>query len=394
MDTTHYTFFAPCPRGLESILHDELLTLDAADLLVRPGGVRFSGSLALCYRMNLESRIASRILWRVAEAPYRSDQDIYHVAADLPWHQWFSPAQTIKVKVSAQQCPLQSLAFVTLRIKDAVCDRFAACCARRPTVDTTRPDILIVAFLDQQTVTLYLDTSGDPLFKRGLRQRMSEAPLRENLAAGILRLSGWQPNQVLFDPMCGGATLPIEAAMIARNIAPGLGRSFAFEKLQTFERKVWTELCTQSRARQRPYQVPIFACDRSARAIQTAQVNVTAAGFADTIRLKHANVLTMEAPADSGILVTNPPYGRRMSDDEQMARFYPLLGDCLKQRYAGWTAHLFSGDLRLPKLIGLSTSRRTPLFNGAIECRLYQFNLFTGGNRQRERLKTNDTGKR
>ena len=395
MDTTHYTFFAPCPRGLESILHDELLTLDAADLLVRPGGVRFSGSLALCYRMNLESRIASRILWRVAEAPYRSDQDIYHVAADLPWHQWFSPAQTIKVKVSAQQCPLQSLAFVTLRIKDAVCDRFAACCARRPTVDTTRPDILIVAFLDQQTVTLYLDTSGDPLFKRGLRQRMSEAPLRENLAAGILRLSGWQPNQVLFDPMCGGATLPIEAAMIARNIAPGLGRSFAFEKLQTFERKVWTELCTQSRARQRPYdQVPIFACDRSARAIQTAQVNVTAAGFADTIRLKQANVLTMEAPADTGILVANPPYGRRMSDDEQMARFYPLLGDCLKQRYAGWTAHLFSGDLRLPKLIGLSTSRRTPLFNGAIECRLYQFNLFTGGNRQRERLKTNDTGKR
>jgi putative N6-adenine-specific DNA methylase len=395
MDTTHYTFFAPCPRGLESILHDELLTLDAADLLVRPGGVRFSGSLALCYRMNLESRIASRILWRVAEAPYRSEQDIYHVAADLPWHQWFSPAQTIKVKVSAQQCPLQSLAFVTLRIKDAVCDRFAASCARRPTVDTTRPDILIVAFLDQQTVTLYLDTSGDPLFKRGLRQRMSEAPLRENLAAGILRLSGWQPNQVLFDPMCGGATLPIEAAMIARNIAPGLGRSFAFEKLQTFERKVWTELCTQSRARQRPYdEVPIFACDRSARAIQTAQVNVTAAGFAGTIRLKQANVLTMEAPADTGILVANPPYGRRMSDDEQMARFYPLLGDCLKQRYAGWTAHLFSGDLRLPKLIGLSTSRRTPLFNGAIECRLYQFNLFTGGNRQRERLKTNDTGKR
>ena len=395
MDTTHYTFFAPCPRGLESILHDELLTLDAADLLVRPGGVRFSGSLALCYRMNLESRIASRILWRVSEAPYRSEQDIYHVAADLPWHQWFSPAQTIKVKVSAQQCRLQSLAFLTLRIKDAVCDRFAASCARRPTVDTTRPDILIVAFLDQQTVTLYLDTSGDPLFKRGLRQRMSEAPLRENLAAGILRLSGWQPNQVLFDPMCGGATLPIEAAMIARNIAPGLGRSFAFEKLQTFERKVWTELCTQSRARQRPYdQVPIFACDRSARAIQTAQANVTAAGFGDTIRLKQANVLTMEAPADTGILVANPPYGRRMSDDEQMARFYPLLGDCLKQRYTGWTAHLFTGDLRLPKLIGLSTSRRTPLFNGAIECRLYQFNLFTGGNRQRERLKTNDTGKR
>lgn len=395
MDTTHYTFFAPCPRGLESVLYEELLTLDAADLLVRPGGVRFSGSLALCYRVNLESRIASRILWRVAEASYRSEQDIYHVAADLPWHQWFSPAQTIKVKVSAQQCPLQSLAFVTLRIKDAVCDCFVASCTRRPTVDTARPDILIVAFLDQQTVTLYVDTSGDPLFKRGLRRRMSEAPLRENLAAGILRFSGWQPNQVLFDPMCGGATLAIEAAMIALNIAPGLGRSFAFEKLQMFERKVWTDLCNQSRAQQRSYdQVPIFACDRSARAIQAAQANVTAAGFAGIIRLKQANLLTVEAPADTGILIANPPYGRRMSDDEQMARFYPLLGDCLKQRFTGWTAYLFTGDLRLPKLIGLSTSRRIPLFNGAIECRLYRFKLFTGGSRQRESLETDDTGKR
>src|SRR5690348_3001409 len=186
MDTTHCTFFAPCPRGLESILRDELHALGAADLLARPGGVRFSGSLALCYRTNLESRIASRILWRVAEAPYRSEQDIYQLAFELPWHQWFLPTQTIKVKVSALQCALRSLTFVTLRIKDAVCDRFAASCSRRPTVDTTRPDILIVAFLDEQMMTLYLDTSGDPLFKRGLRQRMSEAPLRENLAAGIL----------------------------------------------------------------------------------------------------------------------------------------------------------------------------------------------------------------
>ena len=394
MDTTHYTFFAPCPRGLESILHDELLTLGAVDLFVTPGGVGFSGSLDLCYRANLESRIASRILWRIAQAPYRSEQDVYHVVADLPWHQWFLPTQTIKVKVSAQQCPLQSLTFVTLRIKDAVCDRFTTSCVHRPTVDTTRPDILIVAFLDQHTVTLYLDTSGDPLFKRGLRQRTSEAPLRENLAAGILRLSGWQPNQVLFDPMCGGATLPIEAAMIALDIAPGLGRSFAFEKLQMFERTVWTDLCARSRARQRPYgQVPIFACDRSAKAIQMAQENVAAAGFTDIIRLKQANLLTIEAPAATGILLANPPYGRRMNDDEQMARFYPLLGDCLKQRYPGWAAYLFTGDLRLPKLIGLSTSRRIPLFNGAIECRLYQFNLFTGGNRQRESLKTDRTVK-
>jgi putative N6-adenine-specific DNA methylase len=307
----------------------------------------------------------------------------------FPWHQWFLPTQTIKVKVSAQQCPLSSLNFATLRIKDAICDRFTTSCSRRPTVDTARPDILIVAFLDQETVTLYLDTSGDPLFKRGLRQRMSAAPLRENLAAGILRLSGWQPDQVLFDPMCGGGTLPMEAAMMAHNVAPGLGRPFAFEKLQMFDKKVWDDLCGHSRARQRRRApAPIFACDRSAKAIQAAEANVTAAGLAVSIFFKHADFLTIPPPADAGILIANPPYGQRMGDDQELARFYPLLGDCLKQRYAGWTAYLFTGDLRLPKLIGLSTSRRTPLFNGGIECRLYQFKLVKGGHRQREGLAT------
>ncbi len=389
MDSTIHTFFAPCPRGLESVLHDELLMLGAAHPSVVTGGVGFTGSLALCYRANLESRIASRILWRVIQAPYRSEQDLYQVAHDFPWQQWFLPTQTIKVKVSAQQCPLKSLDFVTLRIKDAICDRFIISCSRRPSVDTTRPDILIVAFLDQQTVTFYLDTSGDPLFKRGLRQRVSEAPLRENLAAGILRLAGWRPDQVLLDPMCGGATIPIEAAMIAHDIAPGLGRSFAFERLRTFEKQVWADLCDRSRARQRKRApAPIFACDRSRKAIQVAEDNVTAAGLADSIHLKQANLLAVNAPADQGILVANPPYGMRIGDDDEMARFYPLLGDCLKRRFTGWTAYLFTGDLRLPKLIGLSPSRRTPLFNGAIECRLYQFKLVTGGNRQRKGITT------
>lgn len=384
MDNSFHTFFAPCPRGLEAVLHDELITLGAVGPTATPGGVGFTGSLALCYRANLESRIASRILWRVAHGPYHSEEDLYHLASDLPWHEWFLPTHTIKVKVSAQQCPLQSLNFATLRIKDAICDRFIKVSSSRPSVDTIRPDILIVAFLDERTATLYLDTSGQPLFKRGLRQRMSEAPLRENLAAGILKLSGWQPDQVLFDPMCGGATLPIEAAMIAHNVAPGLGRRFAFEKLRLFDKKVWDDLCGQSRARQRRRApAPIFACDRSAKAIQAAEANVTAAGLAVSIYFQHADFLTIPPPADTGILIANPPYGHRMGDEQEMARFYPLLGDYLKQRYAGWTAYLFTGDLRLPKLIGLSTSRRTPLFNGAIECRLYQFKLVKGGHRLR-----------
>jgi putative N6-adenine-specific DNA methylase len=385
MDRTQLTFFAPCPRGLESILHEELLTLGAVDPIVTPGGVGFGGSLDVCYRANLESRIASRILWRVAQGPYDSEEDLYHLASTLPWHEWFLPTHTIKVKVSAQQCPLQSLNFATLRIKDAVCDRFIKISSSRPSVDTTRPDILIVAFLDERTATLYLDTSGDPLFKRGLRRRMSDAPLRENLAAGILRLAGWQPDRVLYDPMCGGATLPIEAAMMAHNIAPGLGRSFAFEKLQMFDKKVWDGLCDYSRARQRRRApAPIFASDESAKAIQAAEANVSAAGLAVSVYFKQGNFLTISPPADAGILIANPPYGHRMGNEQAMARFYPLLGDCLKQRYAGWTAYLFTGDLRLPKLIGLSTSRRTPLFNGDIDCRLYQFKLIAGRHRPQE----------
>lgn len=395
MDNSSHAFFAPCPRGLESVLQDELVTLGAVDPIVTPGGVGFTGPFALCYRANLESRIASRVLWRVAHGAYHSEEDLYRLAADLPWHEWFLPTHTIKVKVSAQQCPLQSLNFATLRIKDAICDRFIKVSSSRPSVDTTRPDILIVAFLDERTATLYLDTSGDPLFKRGLRQRMSEAPLRENLAAGILKLSGWQPDQVLFDPMCGGATLPIEAAMIAHNVAPGLGRRFAFEKLQLFDKKAWDDLCGQSRARQRRRApAPIFASDESAKAIQAAEANVSAAGLAATIFFKQSNFLSISPPAEAGILIANPPYGHRMGDEQEMARFYPLLGDCLKQRYAGWTAYLFTGDLRLPKLIGLSTSRRTPLFNGALECRLYQFKLVKGGHRQREGLPTGDAQKR
>ena len=180
MDHSSHTFFAPCPRGLEAVLRAELITLGAVDPTATPGGVGFSGSLTLCYRANLESRIASRILWRVAQGPYQSEEDLYQLAVNLPWHEWFLPTHTIKVKVSAQQCPLQSLNFATLRIKDAICDRFIKVSSSRPSVDTIRPDILIVAFLDERTATLYLDTSGEPLFKRGLRQRMSEAPLRGN----------------------------------------------------------------------------------------------------------------------------------------------------------------------------------------------------------------------
>jgi putative N6-adenine-specific DNA methylase len=377
------TFFAPCPRGLEGMLSAELERLGAQAIVATQGGVQFAGAFALCYRVNLESRIASRVLWRVGHGDYAGEQDLYQAAHDLPWAEWFSAHRTIKVKVSAQHCPLKSLDFVTLRIKDAVCDKFRAASGSRPSVDTHQPDVRIDAFLDHQDFTLYLDTSGEPLFKRGLRQSSGEAPLRENLAAGILMLAGWTAEQALLDPMCGSGTFLMEAAQMGRRIAPGLGRRFAFEKLHNFDPKAWRGLCEASRARQTSRApLAIFGCDRDWRALKAAEENLQAAALADCVRLKQADVLDVEPPSAEGIMVTNPPYGVRIGDEVELAVFYPRLGDTLKQRFPGWRAYIFTADLRLPKLIGLAASRRTPLFNGPLECRLFEFKLVRGPNRR------------
>ncbi len=374
-------FFAPCPRGLESILRAELVELGAQDAAEVPGGVSFSGPFSLCYAANLGSRIASRILWRVYHGPYRNEIDVYQAANRLAWPEWFSARQSIKVKVSSQNCPLKSLEFVTLRIKDAVCDRFRDAAGARPSVNTSRPDIRIDAFLDARSVTLYLDTSGEALFKRGLRAAAGEAPLRENLAAGILRLTGWTPETALLDPMCGSGTILMEAAMIARNIPPGLGRNFAFEKFLGFDARQWRAMCDAARGRQSTRPISIFGSDLDAGVLKAARTNLRAVGLADAVQ--QADVLQRKAPAAEGILVANPPYGVRLGDQKELEAFYPKLGDALKKNFAGWRAFIFTGDLRLPKLIGLAPSRRTPLFNGALECRLYEFKMVAGSMRRK-----------
>ena len=385
MDKPNQSFFAPCPRGLEGVLCAELEQLGAQAVVATPGGAAFAGPFALCYRINLESRIASRVLWRVFHGSYRDEQDLYRAAHELPWRDWFAARRTIKVKVSAQHCPLKSLDFVTLRIKDAVCDQFREATGARPSVDTRQPDIRIDAFLDHKDVTLYLDTSGEALFKRGLRKAATDAPLRENLAAGILRLTGWTGQQALLDPMCGGGTIVMEAALMARNIAPGLGRRFAFEKLTNFDPCAWRDLCEVSRSRQTA-KTPraIYGSDLDGRALHAARANLEAAGLADAVALKQADVLALKPPAEEGILVTNPPYGVRLGEEEALAEFYPRLGDNLKRNFAGWRAYIFTADLRAPKLVGLAASRRTLLFNGALECRLFEFKLVSGSMRKKK----------
>ena len=376
-------FFAPCPRGLEPLLHSDLEMMGAQNVRATEGGVHFSGDWPLCYRANLESRVASRILWRVKEAPYRSEQDIYQTAFDLQWQRWFDVANTIRVNVTAIRCTLKSLEFVTLRIKDAVCDRFRAHCNERPSVDTLSPDIRIHAFIEGNSLMLYLDTSGDALFKRGVRQHTNIAPLRENLAAGILRLSGWQPGTPLLDPMCGSGTFLIEAAQISLNIQPGIARGFAFEKLKNFDAAKWQQMREQAIAAQLPPgPLEIYGSDLYGDALKTAWRNLQEAGLSECVQLKQANILEISAPADHGTMVANLPYGERMGELDELAELYPKLGDALKRKFGGWTAYLFTADKAILKLMRLSPSKRIPLFNGAIECRLLEYRIVAGSNRK------------
>jgi len=376
-------FFAPCPRGLEAVLAQELASLGAAGIKTTDGGAQFAGPYTLCYRVNLESRIASRVLWRVADSPYRSEDDIYRATQALQWPQWFDVVNTIRINVSAHRCPLKSLDFVTLRIKDAICDRFREQCGQRPNVDTEQPDVRVHAFLTADRLTLYLDTTGEPLFKRGYRTAAGEAPLRENLAAGILRLSGWTPDEPLLDPLCGSGTILIEAALIALDIAPGGQRSFGFERLKNFDRQAWDTLKSAAQARERPRTaLPISGSDLYGEELKAARANLSAAGLVEVIKLKQANVLEISAPAASGVIVTNPPYGVRLGTPEDLAQFYPKFGDALKQKFSGWRAYILSSDLALQKLVRLAASKRTPLYNGALECRLYEFKLVEGSMRR------------
>jgi len=374
------SFFAPCPRGLEAALAAELTALDAKYITPVDGGVGFAGEHELAYRANLESRLASRILWRVGHGRYRNEDELYALTRGIDWPRHFKVERTLRVDVAATRSPLASLEFATLKVKDAVCDRFRDTSAKRPSVEKQRPDIRVHAFLGEREATLYLDTSGEALFKRGYRRDTEMAPLRENLAAGLIALSGWTPGLPLLDPMCGGGTIAIEAAMIAADRAPGLARTFGFQKLAWYDGPTWQRIRQHAhdRVRPSPDTPSIFASDVDARMVEQARLNLATAGVAPFVAVGVADVLERAAPAPQGMLIANPPYGVRLENDAALAALYPRLGDALKQRFAGWTVLLMSGDTRLPKLIGLKPSRRTPLYNGAIECRLYRFEMVAG----------------
>ena len=428
----HLTLFLPCAAGVENWLADEAAALaagTAATVQAQRGGVRVRGNWHLALQLNLHSRLAQRVLVQLAHVPYAREDDLYAAASTVPWEDWFGVQQTFKVEVTAQRCPLKSLNFAALRIKDAVADRFRAKAGSRPSVDTHRPGVRIHAHLDAQHFTLYIDTSGEPLFKRGWREDKGDAPLKETLAAAMLVASGWQPasGQALYDPCCGSGTIAIEAAQMACRMAPGRLRRFAFERLLPYRAQEWQQLLQAARAAEvRPEAICIFGSDVAHRMVDFAQRNAERAGVAHAVQLRGGDALQRMPPTgEPGILLLNPPYGERIAaagiakgsmapntpgargqqavpaqrtlalrkgavaggrehaivrtaDANGEADFFVRLASHWKKNYAGWTAWVLCPDMDLPRRMRLQAARRVPLWNGPIECRLFRFDLVAG----------------
>ena len=379
----NFQFFATCPRGLEALLADELLAQRALKIVVTDGGVSFEGSLDTMYRVNLHSRIATRIMSRVGQGSYATEEDIYKATFKLHWPSWFKVNQTIRVKVTGVKCPLKSLDFVTLRIKDAVCDRFREEGALRPSVSVRDPDVRIHAYLTQDQYQLYLDTSGAPLYQRGFRDVSVIAPLRENLAAGIIMLSGWIPGTPFLDPMCGSGTFLIEAAMMAVNQPPGMKRTFGFQKLTSFDEGLWKKIETEAMNKMKPIEfLDIYGSDMDLRAVRVARHNLKVAGLEEVAKVMQSDFVKLEPPTSEGTLVTNPPYGQRIGEDEDLKEVYPVWAKHMKESFGGWNTYFLTADLEMPKDMRLKPSKKTPLYNGALECRLFEIKMVAGSNRK------------
>ncbi len=445
-----FDFFISCPRGLESMLSEEVseimgLSLGTVFASVPsspsrysfkightvPGGLHCQGEWPAAMQLNLHSRIASRVLVKLDEQAYQNEEDIYHFARSQPWESWFTSRQTLRLHVNAIHSPLRSIDFAMLRVKDAVCDRFRDTSGGRPSIDTHYPDVRIFVFLTDTLCTLYLDTSGESLFKRGWRLDKGAAPLRENLAAGILRLTGWTPGTPLYDPMCGSGTFLAEAAQMALQLAPGAHRPFGFENLTLFNAVAWRTLkAPVLEAYRAVAQTPkntlierlnLSGSDISSTILTAARANLARAGL-PPLPLAVLDARKITPPTTTaGILVMNPPYGERIAvrgarsaahtkegrdgqyspsdhyrtrlshpsqeagQDEEDLAFFNTLGDVFKQRFTGWRACILTPDRRLPGKLRLRESLKTPLFNGPLECRLFRFDLIAGSLRRKEK---------
>jgi putative N6-adenine-specific DNA methylase len=379
-----FPVFTPCPQGLEEALVAEMQALGFEDAVAARAGCRFHTDWTGVLRANLYSRLATRVLVEVAHGPAYHEDDILDLAMDTPWERWFGAEQTLRVDTSAIRSPMQSLQYCNLRAKDGICDRLREREGARPDIDTVRPDARVHLFLNEDSATLYLDTSGESLFKRGWRLEKGEAPLRENLAAGLLALSGWDPSQPLMDPFCGSGTILIEGAWIALGVPPGIWRPFGFERLRDHDARHWRDLKDEARSHiATQLESPIVGYDLDPAAIEAAKSNLERSWLTpDSIRFEVGDARRVPPPAESGWLVTNPPYGERLPSEEESGLWRDWAQN-LKQHYSGWNVSIISSDMDLPRELRLKPLRRYPLFNGALDCRLVSFEMVAASYRKK-----------
>jgi putative N6-adenine-specific DNA methylase len=407
-------FFVTAPRGLEAVLAQELkeiseLVSEKIDgVQAGEGGVHLQGSMALAWAINLHSRVGNRVLWKLAEGLYRDDRDIYTLARQIAWSQFFREHDSFRVDTIAVFSPLKSIAIASLRAKDGLCDHFRDIYGVRPSVDKVDPQVRVRLFIEKLKVSFYLDLSGEPLFKRGYRRSLehsysSIAPIRENVAAGLLKVMAWQPHQPLYDPFCGGGTFLIEAARIALNIPSGGARSFAFENLLSFNATQWNALRTQAldhatspqSRRQKALSLPlIMGADIDRSAIANTRALITQWGWQDWISLSTGDFLNRPAPSlpkpshlvadETPLLIANPPYGERMGSQETLLEQYPLWGTKLKRDYVGWRTGWITGDAKMAKAMGLRPQKKMAMFNGDLPVQFFEIPMFSG--RRQEHL--------
>ncbi|MCK6556063.1 THUMP domain-containing protein [Candidatus Binatia bacterium] len=389
MPAARHDFFATTSRGLEPVAAIELGALGAEDVTAVRAGVAFSGPLEVAYRACLWSRVVNRVLLPVAAVPAATPTELYLGVRTVHWSEHLGPRQTLAVDCAAADAGAANTHYLALKTKDAIVDQLRERTGQRPSVDVTRPDVRVNVYVQRARAVVSIDLSGDSLHRRTYRVRGVAAPLKETLAAGVLLLADWPrlaaTGAPLIDPMCGSGTLPIEAGLIAADVAPGLRRErFGFLGWRAHRHDVWERLLNEARQREvrDPLRLPdIRGYDVHPAAVRAALANVERAGLRGRVHIEKralADCTPLSGTrAGGGVLVINPPYGERLGASAALAALYAEIGDVLRRRFPGWTGYVLTGSPELAKRIGLRATRRTVLYNGAIECRLLQFPIAT-----------------
>ena len=375
-------------KGLEQVLAQELIELGANDVLIERRAVSFKGDKALMYRANLCLRTAIRVLVPIKEASLRlpkgksgkPEDQVYEIVKTIDWARYMTADTAFAIDATVYSEQFRNSLFVTYRVKDAIVDYWKEKAGKRPNVNTENPDIRVNLHVGNDKLTISLDSSGESLHKRGYRVANTEAPINEVLAAGMLLMAGWKGQTDFYDPMCGSGTLPIEAALIARNIAPGVFRkSFAFEKWPDFDADLWSDIYNDD-SQEREFKHKIYGSDASFFAIQQAAKNVKAAGVTHDVELRQIRMEELNpAPlTPNPLIMINPPYGERLASNKDMEDLYGKIGTALKHHFTGATAWIISSNAVAMKCIGLKPSKKMRLLNGELDCQFNCYELFKG----------------